>query len=326
MVIVNHSYVALSNTGILDESSIVNVFAHADYGVDIFFALSGYLICTLLLREKARTGDINLRSFYIRRVFRILPPVIVYLAVLAFLPLPVSGRESLATLFFWRNYSAGSWYTVHFWTLAVEEHFYLVIPVLLMVFSRKHALRISLFLIAACFCTRIWESGFIPLAQLQMRTENRLDAPLWGCAWAIAGERIRLAGWMVILACLTGGVLVTGVVPTLYRRPIVALVLPMILYYTVSNSQNLFGKILEWRPLRWLGRISFSVYIWQMLFLVDGRHYLGAWQALPIALLPVFGCAVLSYYLIEKPFIAIGYRLAAQYQRSDNFDCVSAAT
>jgi peptidoglycan/LPS O-acetylase OafA/YrhL len=85
---------------------------------------------------------------------------------------------------------------------------------------------------------------------------------------------------------------------------------------TVLRSDALAGRILENAALRWIGRISYSLYLWQQLFLV-GRDaplipQLGAWQAWPLNLAAVLACAVASYYLIERPTIKIGYRLTGQ--------------
>lgn len=99
------------------------------WGVPVFFGLSGVLITKLLLEEFDRTGKMSLKSFYIRRAFRILPPVFVFIAVVAALGLLASGMEAASGLFFFRNYlpnSLGGIYTGHLWSLAVEEHFYLI--------------------------------------------------------------------------------------------------------------------------------------------------------------------------------------------------------
>src|SRR4051794_40093593 len=91
-------------------------------GVSIFFALSGLLICNRLLAEHHKSDRIDLRAFYIRRAFRILPPALVFLATLAVVsalvvPLAYSS-ELLSCLFFWRNYyTSAGWYTGHFWSL-----------------------------------------------------------------------------------------------------------------------------------------------------------------------------------------------------------------
>src|SRR5207248_5891757 len=107
-----------------------------------FFAISGYLICTRLLVEEETTGSISLRSFYIRRVFRILPPAYVYLAVVAGLSaagmIAAAWTDIASAALFYSNYiEPRSWFTGHFWSLAMEEHFYLLWPPLLLLLGPK---------------------------------------------------------------------------------------------------------------------------------------------------------------------------------------------
>jgi peptidoglycan/LPS O-acetylase OafA/YrhL len=160
-------------------------------GVDVFFALSGFLICSRLLQEQQETGRISLGAFYIRRVFRILPPFLLYLAVLAVLAavglLAVEGREFLSALLFTRNYIGPvrehGWYTGHFWSLAVEEHFYLLWPLLLVVCGSRRARPVVVLLallVPAWHFLGDW-LGLLPAGHVAQRTDTRLDALLWGC-------------------------------------------------------------------------------------------------------------------------------------------------
>jgi peptidoglycan/LPS O-acetylase OafA/YrhL len=120
-----------------------------------------------LLDENERTGGISLRSFYTRRVFRIIPPAFAYLATIALLAIVgviyVSPREWLSSLFFSRNYilippNAG-WYTGHFWSLAVEEHFYLIWPAALIALGARRAALYAM----ARDCRRALASGGLRL-------------------------------------------------------------------------------------------------------------------------------------------------------------------
>jgi len=104
------------------------------FGVDIFFGLSGLLISALLLEEYSQKGSISLAGFYTRRIFRILPPCFAFLLMAVLLGLIQSPLELASCLAFFRNYlpvSLGGYYTGHLWSLAVEEHFYLLWPAVL---------------------------------------------------------------------------------------------------------------------------------------------------------------------------------------------------
>jgi peptidoglycan/LPS O-acetylase OafA/YrhL len=130
-VILCHAF-GQEDTGGKVNSLILNL---GQQGVSLFFAISGYLITTLLLDEQQR-GGISLRGFYIRRAFRILPPAYIYLAAVA--TIGVSGLihlapgEILSAALVYNNYwPSRSWFTQHFWSLSMEEHFYLLWPSLL---------------------------------------------------------------------------------------------------------------------------------------------------------------------------------------------------
>jgi peptidoglycan/LPS O-acetylase OafA/YrhL len=123
----------------------------SEVGVELFFAISRLLICSGLLDEESRVGQISIKGFYVRRFFRILPVAIFYLLVIAILEtlhvIPVFSVDWFAALFFFRNYAMVfeylnhsplplHRYTSHFWSLSMEEHFYLVLPAVLAAFRR----------------------------------------------------------------------------------------------------------------------------------------------------------------------------------------------
>jgi peptidoglycan/LPS O-acetylase OafA/YrhL len=326
LVIAAHCYTMLLNSHTRAGALLARFVSHAGYGVDIFFALSGYLICTLLLQEKARTGTISLGRFYTRRVFRILPPILVYLITLLILAqcklLPrIPAVEFLRVLFFARNYFQGSWYTGHFWSLAVEEHFYLAAPLFFLLLTWKRALQIALVLTVAGIGIRWLEFSHSMFAGslLQFRTENRFDALLWGAILALLLHQptirlriaARLTGLVAVLTGIGGALLLNLFSSQPSRRTVVAFVLPILIAQTVLHAESLFGRLLELSFLRWIGRLSYSLYIWQMLFLPDGPRPLGRLQSFPLALICPLLCAVVSYYWVEKPMIRLGHKLAS---------------
>ncbi|HYP06848.1 MAG TPA: acyltransferase family protein [Bryobacteraceae bacterium] len=88
--------------------------------------------------------------------------------------------------------------------------------------------------------------------------------------------------------------------------------LSVILAGTALNATTRLARILDWRFLRWIGRISYSLYLWQQVFLMPGWGLRSMWQAWPLNVGAVLGCAVLSYYILERPMISIGRRLAGR--------------
>ncbi len=110
----------------------------------------------------------------------------------------IDAGEILSTLFFYRNYLIGGWYTGHFWSLAVEEQFYAVIPLFLLLSNRQWAVLGAIVLIAICIGTRSLEyaNGWFANSLLQFRTENRFDGLLWGCLLAIAMQSPPTRMWL----------------------------------------------------------------------------------------------------------------------------------
>ena len=316
----------LLNSGTAFGRILAGLFVHAGVGVDIFFGLSGYLICTLLLEEKRSTGRIGLPSFYVRRAFRIIPPILIYLSVLLFLESIgwIGGFQPLemqSVVFFFRNYIAsGTWYTGHFWSLAVEEHFYLFAPMLLAFLSWRASFRAVLALAAVCALVRWIEVTFwqIPGGLLEFRTESRLDGLMYGAALAhcLHNEKLRsifrryLTLPHVLFLAIVALLVLAEFSSMPFRRTVVAFTLPMLIGYTVLHPGGRIGRFLECRILRWLGGLSYSIYIWQMLFFVHGIREMPVLQSFPWAFAATAACAFASYRWIERPMIAAGHRIA----------------
>jgi peptidoglycan/LPS O-acetylase OafA/YrhL len=310
---------------------------YGSQGVDLFFAISGLLICSRLLDEEARTGSISLRSFYVRRAFRILPPAIVFLLVAGLLGLlhiiPMPFGAWLSALLSFRNYyheihlvqnlsqpGQNGWYTGHFWSLAVEEHFYLFLPGLLVLFAKSRKLVLGALIL---FFT-VWQAVF--LDGWSQRTDLRIDALLIPALLAVLLDSQAVTAWFrkwlypIVAALLLGGVLAlmakTGDALAMVK-PILKVTYPLLILSTVLHYKGWLGRFLELAPLRWIGRISYSIYLWQQLFFLDEREMhdsyakwpLGGVQHLPLNLILVFVLATISYYLVEKPFVRIGHRL-----------------
>lgn len=281
------------------------------FGVTVFFVLSGYLITTLLLREEHANGRISLRLFYARRALRILPPAYVYLAVVAVLILvgvfPPDWESVAGAAFFYRSFlpiDKGVEPAGHFWSLSIEEQFYFVWPLALVLTSTSTRLLLAGFVVSV----PLWRSG---LSLWLTGTpyggppgEFHYDALMAGCLMALledAGCPLPRRGFwgLVALAVLIASfadVVKTSAVPTLLptlRYGCVAVVIAV----AVRNPAGLWARLFELPPLAWMGRLSYSLYIWQQLFApeigLDWPWFVG----LPLTFLAASG----SYYLLEKP-------------------------
>lgn len=299
-------------------------------GVAFFFILSGYLITTRLLTKYYDGGQVALGRFYVQRGFRILPPAVCYLAFLFLLNqtirgLNVSRSEIVASLFFWRNYllvphsaeKLAGWFTGHFWSLCVEEHYYLVWPLIIHQAGKKRALRIALIGAVSCALWRWagWHYKFhinyvFDRVPYFFRTDTRLDGLLLGSAVAIVLNHPRAVA--VIRRYLSvresaACIALLGITWAVAAYPFIGLkeelIVSILLLATVSRPSEGLARALAWRPLCALGRLSYSLYIWQQLFLVGktGEAPLGLLNRFPLNFVLVFAAALASYYFVEGP-------------------------
>ncbi len=301
-------------------------------GVDVFFAISGILICQRLLVEEKKFGSISLKNFYIRRAFRILPPAMAYLITLLILGakslVVVYPRPWVAALFFFRNYpslsghlaSTADWYTAHFWSLSIEEHFYLLLPAIL-VLTRPRGRLISLCSLAGLIALRCFlqlrhqEWGLI-----EHHTDVRLNSLILPAIISVLIARGRdfqkyWRFWPLNFAILAGLIATLKIdAYSFWQVMSLSLLMPCIVIGTVLNPGSWLGRFLELNALRYIGRISYSLYLWQQLFFtrewVLGTNPLHSIQQWPINLALTFACAITSHHLLETPLIRIGHRLA----------------
>ncbi len=325
-VMVSHAQRTLISVGLGDQR-LLAAASTGRLGVDLFFAISGFLITYQLLIEFKASGTVSLRAFYTRRIFRIFPLYYAYLLLIAVLSvvagLPVSRQELLAGIAFFRNYAAtpeGA-YTNHFWSLAVEEHFYLLWPLLLTLLKPRAAFLTIPPLALAIQCWRSvdarwhlfyqafgYDTGFI------WRTDVRMDSLLWGCFAAFVYLKIsekKVSGWTpwLFLALL--------IFAWVYQPPagplILALTFPALIVSSILCSDGLLGRFLELRPLRWIGRLSFSLYVWQTLFLQASVSPDPAWldrlKDWPTNLCMIVLCSILTHYFLERPLIRLGRKI-----------------
>jgi peptidoglycan/LPS O-acetylase OafA/YrhL len=301
-------------------------------GVDLFFALSGFLICTRLLREEERVGAISLRSFYTRRLFRIQPAALMYLGVVLVLTLCGSVQRVfsglLSAVLMFRNYypiHVSSWETGHFWSLSAEEHFYLFLPGFL-VLCKRYRLAILSFLVVAFDLWRVFELQPERLVHLSplifLHTDIVIDGILLGCVFAIVVRKRRfrefasayLYPW-VALSYAAVAFTFLEVHHFQWEHTIIISVFPILIVSTALHPSALTTRLLELPPVRFLGKISYSLYLWQQIFF--NRYVTPAPHSFRSRVLlcwcVAFGCAIASYYLIESPMIKVGHKIAKRF-------------
>jgi peptidoglycan/LPS O-acetylase OafA/YrhL len=276
------------------------------------------------------------KGFYLRRFFRILPAAIFYLLVIAILAalhvIPVFPADWFASLFFFRNYAMLfeylnhsplplHWYTGHFWSLSMEEHFYLVLPAVLVTFKRTRRWVLAGMAVSVALWRMVLTHVIHRDYQFNFRTDTHVDALLIPALIALAlypltrneAARKYIRVWSFPMFVAMELFLLSTRVPCFFTLQ--AIVLPLLILSTALHPNTVQGRILETKPLRWIGWISYSLYLWQQLFF--GVNFAGSPPGLallrkpPINLLALLVCATFSHYVIEKPFIRLGHKLAS---------------
>ena len=178
----------------------------AEFGVRIFFVISGFLITTLLLKELELTHQISLKRFYFRRIFRIFPASYAYIAAIAALGLAhivyLKSADLLHAATYTVNYhSVRGWYLGHLWSLSVEEQFYLLWPLALKISGRRRGMAVALAVCVACPFIRMAEFALLPAARMGVgeRFETLADIIATGCLLAGARDWLSTQKWYMRL-------------------------------------------------------------------------------------------------------------------------------
>lgn len=299
-------------------------------GVRMFFVLSGFLITTLLLEEHQAKGRISLRQFYLRRAFRILPASYAYIAAVCILAacniVIVNGTGIVMAVTYVMNYreviaphavTAG---LGHLWSLAVEEQFYMFWPLVFCVAGPKRGMWCAATILLLVPCARYLTAkcGHTYVGMYYM-FHTVADALATGCL--LAGTRNWLARmpayrWFItsrafiIVPIAAGCIVVWGnrysgamfVVGIGALNSLIALCIDRVL----RVPRDISGRLLNWGPIVWVGQVSYSLYLWQQLFLVYGLAHPYGTFPLSLVLTGVAACG--SYYLIERPFLLLRRR------------------
>lgn len=322
-------------------------------GVDVFFVLSGFLITTLLLREVKKNKKIDLPGFWTRRARRLLPAlwVVVLVSVSAALFLGNDllvgiGRQTAGAAFFatnWIEIVAGTSYFagtspqmfVHFWSLAVEEQFYLFWPilfVLMLVLVPSWKARIYTALGGAVLSAILMGVLFTPgedATRVYYGTDTHAFGLLLGVALAFAWSGTKLLGarWFRRLSPLTATASLAGVIALMWNLDehstftfrgglFLACVLTTLLVASLLAAPKPVTAVAEMKPLVWIGERSYGIYLWHwpVILLVtalappvaiDSTQH---WWIRGIALVITLAVAAWSYTYIETPVRTHGFK------------------
>lgn len=318
------------------------------FGVTVFFFISGFLITRLLLAEREKKGKVGLKQFYIRRLIRLYPALIFMVlgSTLYFKLMGYGGptlTEFMAALFYFTNFfqvavrSAGealpfmSW--THLWSLAVEEHFYMIFPLIVVAcgaFKAGLSKNLSRALILILIAVPLWRLFIFYNLDVSvqdytyMMSDARFDSLAWGCFLSVLLHKIGdiskvrfFIGWLPVIAASLA-ILVTFILRDEMFRHVVRyavqgaalFILTLNLYYFRSLSWSM--KVLEWAPLAWIGTVSYGLYLWHFPVLDAARRVTepGVVQIV-LTTLVTLGITAFSFYLVEKPFTRLRKRFGS---------------
>jgi peptidoglycan/LPS O-acetylase OafA/YrhL len=283
-------------------------------GVDLFFVLSGFLITTLLLEELGSRGRVSLPAFYRRRALRLFPALFVMLAVVGVVTVAQSrsvvgvtaGALYFANFLLAFDPTAMPAELTHLWSLAAEEQFYLVWPVVLFLVlaGRRHVgLMVAAggALAATAWAMHLHDASW---SRVAFAPDTRSIAILVGCALALTRlPRIRGLEYVAlpVVICLFALDFqrVLGIAPTLFLFAISSAVL-----IAACRDRCALAAALSIAPAVFIGRISYGLYLWHVpVFVALGAKTTDPGAETLAAVALTLGVAIASYYLVELPFL-----------------------
>ena len=336
----------------------VNYLPGGFLGVDLFFVLSGYLISSLIIKEFRKTGTVNLYNFYIRRARRLLPAVYFMITVgLVVMVLfnEVLLRKSHLDAIFGYIYSSNWWYIFHklnyfdsfgaqspfkhLWSLAIEEQFYMIFPLLFLLVNRKkkskdgtyklnkNFLYVVLGLILVSLIAHILLFDINNISRIYFGTDTRAFSLLVGVVGAILYPMERLHAKVTpqqnmiysVVSLVSIATLITVMIYTseyntlLYRGGfLLVAILGLIVIISSGKQHTLMSRLLSFKPVVFIGKISYSLYLWHfpVLVLTTPVSEIGNPNIYFVILRVIltFVVAIVSYVFVETPIRKLGFK------------------
>ena len=336
----------------------VNYLPGGFLGVDLFFVLSGYLISSLIIKEFRKTGTVNLYNFYIRRARRLLPAVYFMITVgLVVMVLfnEVLLRKSHLDAIFGYIYSSNWWYIFHkldyfdsfgaqspfkhLWSLAIEEQFYMIFPLLFLLVNgkkkskdgtyklNKNFLYVVLGLILVSLIAHILLFDINNISRIYFGTDTRAFSLLVGVVGAILYPMERLHAKVTpqqnmlysVVSLVSIATLITVMIYTseyntlLYRGGfLLVAILGLIVIISSGKQHTLMSRLLSFKPVVFIGKISYSLYLWHfpVLVLTTPVSEIGNPNIFFVILRIVltFAVAIVSYVFVETPIRKLGFK------------------
>jgi peptidoglycan/LPS O-acetylase OafA/YrhL len=327
MVVFSH----LNNTSRFFYNTIFN----GHLGVLIFFVLSGFLITTLCIKEKVINGDISLKNFYIRRALRIIPVAYLFILVIIvlnyFYNLQISYINIMGAVlyllnftFYFRRYYY-TWYTGHFWSLAVEEQFYLITPFIL---KKNFKVFLAVILsIVFVFPLFVCLQNFVPAVNngiLYGLTHYliKFHAIAVGCLFSVLMFKYPFYKSISATTKLITNIIAIALLPYIHYNDyfnlsnflagvVSAFLIGYIIVTNITPAHDLIFKLLNTRLLKIAGTLSYSIYVWQQIFTANDKRLPAFMVTYPYNIVCIIVVSCLSYYFYESFFL----RLKSKFSR-----------
>lgn len=307
----------------------IDFFISGDLGVHLFFVISGFLITHLLLNEEKHNGSINLKAFYIRRFFRIFPAYYFFLLVVFLLNKYVLSDLEIINIVPPLTYTTGFGESpgitvMHSWSLAVEEQYYLLYPLfLLLLINKRMRLMVlwSLIILIPLLRMLLYKFFFLQYTYTILYSG---DCLLWGCILAFYKEnfthyfeaRKKILYFFLFIILFINFLLKYSSENHLFGYVTIPLTntsnailgIGLITLLTlVPNKSSIRFQIINSKIIFWLGTLSYSIYLWQQ-FVIPMVPSTQIWKTFPLSILTILLIATASYFIIEKPFLILRRR------------------
>ena len=300
---------------------------YAHLGVIVFFVISGFLITRLMLSERRKNGCVSLKLFYVRRTLRLFPASYAFIACVCLLWWVGVVHLQAADIWHAVTYTVNflperSWQIGHLWSLSVEEQFYLLWPCTFVVLGPRRAGWVAAGVILFGPVARSGAWLFLrgtPYRDLEM-FPMVADSLAMGCLLARVGGWLERKNWYLQLfrpVCSVGlAALILLInrymgytVVEVFGTSVVNLSLAILIHRSVYCSRDWIGQVLNWKPIAFVGVLSYSLYLWQQLFL--NRNSCAWVNVFPQNLVFTIAAALGSYFLLERPVLRLRRRLRA---------------
>jgi peptidoglycan/LPS O-acetylase OafA/YrhL len=317
-------------------SKIFGFWVPGTIGVRLFFLISGFLITYILNNELKKNGKINFKKFFLKRLLRIFPAFYIYLitlGLLSYLDIIIIGPLAIVYSFFYvqnlnfpQNTSlfASSMLVIHSWSLSVEEQFYIFYPFVLYKFKsifQNHSFKLIILMTLTCSFFRMLNYSFPEISRMTGGVFfMHCDFLLYGGVLSLSLEKVKLyfnrnfypfRYWFLILAIIllvySSRVEYYSAINILIFGNLILFSNLYILLFILLFPYSSIGRILEFRIMKVIGILSYSIYVWQQLFLGSTKLWtkFKFLTEFPNNILLVIICATCSYLFIERPFLKL---------------------